>query len=80
MSGLDPLAVRREAACQKFAQKLANNPRFAGWFPKRKVRARGGGEQEYVEYQARTDRRKNSPLFYYRRLLNKRINYDVRQM
>ena len=83
MSGLETLAERRERACHKFAVKLANNPRFAGWFPKRKTRARTGGDQnqEYVEYQARTDRRKNSPLFYYRRLLNNnRVNYDVRQM
>ena len=34
----------------------------------------------YVEMQARTDRRRNSPLFYFRRILNEdRVDYDVRK-
>ena len=81
MSGLQSLEARRQNACMKFATKLANNPRFSGWFPKRRVGPRSGAGHEYVEYQARTDRRRNSPLFYYRRLLNgHKKHYDIRTM
>ena len=81
ISGLESLGDRREKASLKFAQKLANNPRFSGWFPKKRSSSRQQIREEYVEYPARTDRRRNSPLFYYRRLLNNnRINYDVRNM
>ena len=81
MSGLKTLKERREAATLKFAQKTASNPRFREWFPTRNMRGRNSGKEEYVEMKARTDRRKNSPLFYYRRLLNEhRIEYDVRNI
>ena len=81
MSGLQTLKERREAACLKFANKMVLNPRFAGWFPKRRLRGRQSDREAYVEYPARTDRRRDSPLFYYRRLMNTdRINYDVREL
>ena len=76
MSGLQTLHERRGEACKKFATKTAKNPRFTHWFPKRRTR---GGDEQYLELPARTDRRKQSPLYYYRRLLNEdRINYDTR--
>ena len=70
MSELETLKERRDKACLKFAQKLASNAKFAGWFPQRKAGSRQRQEEEYVEYPARTDRRKNSPLYHFRRILN----------
>ena len=65
--------ARRIVLCDKFAQKAAANPRFQRWFPPRvgrqSARREGHGET-YHEFTARTDRLKNSPLFYYRRRLN----------
>ena len=79
LSNIKTLKERRQEACLKFAQKTANNGRFQHWFPKRTVRSKRHGTEEYVEMAARTDRRKQSPIFYYRRLLNEsRINYDTR--
>ena len=79
MSRLSTLLARREAACLKFAKKTEQNPRFAHWFLKKNARTGRKRYQEYIEMQARTDRRRNSPVFSYRRLLNKdRIDYDVR--
>ena len=81
MSGIETLKERRDRACLKFAQKLANNPRFACWLPRKRAGSRQQQTEEYVEYPARTDRRKNSPLFHFRRLLNtNRVQYDVRRM
>ena len=79
ISKLDTLAQRRLKACQKFANKLASNERFNSWLPKKGTRSRNKASEQYIEYPARTDRRRNSPLFYIRRLLNtNRVNYDVR--
>lgn len=79
ISQLPTLAERRQKACLRFAQKTSLNHRFSNWFPKRVKKLRGQHKEEFVEYQARTDRRKNSPLFYYRRILNTdRVEYDVR--
>ena len=81
MSGLESLAEQREKACLKFAQKMVVNPRFAGLFPLRKTRGRKSNQDTFVEYPARTDRRRDSPLYYYRRLLNtERVEYDIRVM
>ena len=80
LSGIQTLAQRREAATLKFAQKTLNNPRFASWFPRRRMLGRNNGREELLETNARTDRRYNSPIFYYRRILNNhRKNYDVRK-
>ena len=80
LSQIPTLKQRREEATLKFAQKTANNPRFAGWFQKRKTASRRTVEEEVIELPARTDRRKKSPLFHYRRVLNEhRIEYDVRK-
>ena len=59
----------------KFAKKALQNKRFsAKWFPERnkpvntpKLRKTN---KIYTELNARTERRFNSPLFYFRRLLN----------
>ena len=79
MSGIKTLEERREQACLKFAVKTGNNPRFASWFPMRRTGSRRSSELKYAEQHARTDRRMNSPLFYYRRILNNRVSYDVRK-
>ena len=80
LSGLPTLKTRRENSTLKFAQKTAKKtPRFGHWFPQRRTSVRRRVEAEYVEQAARTDRRKNSPIYHYRRILNEhRIDYDVR--
>ena len=75
ISGVPLLSDRRQEACGRFAQKMANNPRFSHHFKLRKSRARSGRAQEYVEHKARTNRRKNSPIFFFRRILNGNIQY-----
>ena len=79
LSGIQTLAERRRIACLKFATKTAANPRFSSWFPMRRTSRRRGNILEYAEKNARTDRRMNSPLYFYRRILNDRVNYDVRR-
>ena len=57
-----------------FAEKTAAKERFQDWFPKRVhngVELRK--ELTYQEKFARTERLKNSPLFYMRRELNKKL-------
>ena len=73
MSGLDTLHRRRELACQRFAEKTANNPRFSKHFVKKRERPGARENARFVEQNARTDRRKNSPYFYYRRILNQNV-------
>ena len=81
LSKLKTLRERRQAATLKFAQKTAANERFAHWFKKRTIKSRRSVPEEFVEQPARTDRRKNSPLYHYRRLLNDhRVEYDVRKI
>ena len=76
LSGIPPLGERREQACLRFATKMANTQRFSRHFIKKKSRARAKTQTEYVEQKARTNRRKNSPLFYYRKLLNGNFTYS----
>ena len=70
LSELPTLGQRREQACLRFAAKTSNNPRFAHKFPTKKSRARAKNEHTYIEQNARTNRRMNSPYYYYRRILN----------
>ena len=67
---VDTLRQRRIELTDRFARKAANSPRFAHWFPRnqggRNVRSR----EEFKELFAKTDRLKNSPLYYMRRRLN----------
>ena len=70
-ANIETLRQRRIAHCDRFARKCITSERFGSWFPLKKGRAsaRGGGEK-YQEFHARTDRLKNSPLFYMRRRMN----------
>ena len=81
LSGIETLRDRRIKATLKFATKAATSERFKHWFPVRRTATRTKKSEEYVEMRARTDRRRNSPLFHYRRALNEhRVDYDVRRM
>ena len=68
-AGVTTRRARRIELCDKFAAKAAANPRFASWFPAQTGRSGRKGE-EFHEFQARTDRLFNSPLYYFRRRLN----------
>ena len=77
LSNLPTLEQRRIEASVRFANKMANNPRFQHHFKKKRSRARAKTDKEYIEMTARTNRRKNSPLFSFRRLLNNAtVHYD----
>ena len=67
-AGVTTHRARRIALCDKFAEKTAAGGRF-GWFPLREGRTGRHGEV-YKEFQARTDRLFNSPVYYYRCRLN----------
>ena len=73
-SGIDRLYVRREKACKKFAEKNLTNPRCDGWFSTRGQpsypRRAGTTYRTFREPNSRTDRHRNSPINYARRLLN----------
>ena len=81
-AGLDTLRARREEINMKFATKCANDPVFARWFPLETSRrsTRNGHGGIYKEEKACCERLKNSPLFYFRRILNGRVGktYGVR--
>ena len=76
-ANIETLSERRMKACRKFANQLAQSPRFCHWFLKRPQAAHprrdGVTYGEFIEYSARTQRCYNSPLFFYRRLLNERV-------
>ena len=79
LADLPTLEERRKSMTEKFARKTADNPQFNKWFPTTRVGIRRKNRTEYKELQARMNRRQNSPLYYYWRILNKhRVNYDVR--
>ena len=71
MSGLGTLERRRHELTDKFATKMKNNSKFSYLFPERtseQRRARNG--KRFVEFEARTSRLFNSPLYHMRRRLN----------
>ena len=68
-AGITTHRARRIALCDKFANKALGNPRFASWFPERTARSGRRGDT-YQEFNSRTDRLYNSPLYYFRRRLN----------
>ena len=74
LSGLTTLRERRVEACDKFAAKCVDCPRFGHWFPRRKsarpTRSAAAGGPEFREEFARCDRLYYSPIFYMRRRLN----------
>ena len=84
MAGLVTLRERREEIVHKFAHKCANDPAYDHWFPRdtarrsSRIRKEEGGS--YWEDTARCERLKNSPLYYFKRILNGKIgkNYGTR--
>ena len=73
LSGLITLRERREEIVKKFALKCANDPVFDHWFPRREVARATRNKEVYLEEKARCERLNNSPLFYFRRILNGKV-------
>ena len=69
-AGVTTLRERRIEQTDKFATKAANSQRFAKWFPKTTGRRSARNREIYEERMAKTERLKNSPLYYMRRRLN----------
>ena len=73
-AGIERLQDRRRSACESFVRKALNSERFKDWFQERPVPVYGRRDNKrynrYVEENARTDRRRNSPKFFLRRLAN----------
>ena len=78
ITGLRTLAERRQNLTRKFAQKTANNERFADrWFPANhpteyNLRRRN----YYATFHANRDRLRNAPIYLMRRMLNEDYNND----
>ena len=70
MANVKTLRQRRIEHCDKFAQKCAASSRFSSWFPLRTGRRSARNNEHYQEHFAKTDRLRNSPLFYMRRRMN----------
>ena len=66
---IETLEKRRVGACLKFARKTVNNPRCTHWYKKGNRRA-NVNHRTVKEIACRTARCFNSPVYYYRRLLN----------
>ena len=70
-AGILTLKARREAACIGFAFKLSKSKRYASWLPLHEVQGPTLRRRNiYEEFNSRTSRLFNSPLFYLRRILN----------
>ena len=70
-AGMQKLQERREDACLKFAKKLSSSDRFRSYFPLNdQCRQVTRNKKTYIEEYARTSRLYDSPLFYFRRILN----------
>ena len=72
MAGVKTLRQRRIEACDRFAGRCLTG-KFAHWFPKKNASrssTRSGKAETFLEFFARCDRLRNSPLFYLRRRLN----------
>ena len=72
------LRSRREEISLKFALKCATNPRMCHLFPLKNTRTsarstRTGQAEVYQETKARCERLRNSPLHYFRRVLNGKV-------
>ena len=67
---VETLRQRRIDLTDKFARKAAASTRFSKWFPRNEGGRAVRNRDEYKEFFAKTDRLKNSPLFYMRRRLN----------
>ena len=77
-ANLPTLADRRFAACERFVASLASSPRFCHWLEKKPGPAYPQRADVnyglYKEFPAKTLRCYNSPLYYYRRILNGRTS------
>ena len=75
-AGIPTLSERRRTACIKFAADLSTSTRFCHWMERRPEteypRRQSVTYGRFIERVAKTARCYNSPLFYYRRLLNGR--------
>ena len=69
-AGLTTLRERREEFVKKFALKCARDPAFDHWFPRRNTGRATRNTDVYLEERARCERLKNSPIHYFRRILN----------
>ena len=71
---VERLEDRRREACIKFVKKTLDSPRFGHWYTKRPdpayVRRASLQYKRYHEHYARTDRRWNTPKYYFRRIAN----------
>ena len=72
LADLPTLRERREQIVLKFATKCSNDPAYDHWFPRRTGR-QTRNKEVYLEEQARCERLRNSPLFYFRRVLNGKV-------
>ena len=71
-SGLPTLAERRTKLVDGFIKKAVQNSRYKDWFPTKTFFHHDlRKEQIYIEKYARTSRLYKSPLYYFRRRLNK---------
>ena len=75
LAEIETLRSRREELTAKFARKCAADPAFDHWFPLKEHRssARIKSKEIYLEKKARTERMKNSPVYYFRRILNGKV-------
>ena len=73
LAGLTTLRERREEIVKKFAIKSSNDPALAHWFPLREATRTTRNTDIYLEERARCERLRNSPLFYFRRILNGKV-------
>ena len=69
ITGLETLEERRIQACDNFARKCLDS-RFSHWFPRRERREGLRRGKTFKEEYARTNRMKNTPIYYMRRRLN----------
>ena len=72
MTNLESLASRRAKAIEKFAVKTASNPRFSEkWFPRNENTLHNTRyPKKYKEFNCKTARLYNSPIYHMRRVLN----------
>ena len=70
-AGIGTLEERREKITDEFAMKASRNNRLSRWFPTAEQTGHDTrNSPRYKEEYARTDRYRNSPIFYMRRRLN----------
>ena len=69
-AGVETLRQRRIELTDRFARKALGSDRFSHWFPRNAGGRTVRNREEFQEFFAKTDRLKNSPLYYMRRRLN----------